>query len=127
MSCGSRKTEAICGPLIRRFSAARDLYGDCRIYINVTCKGEPNKQTSVLLDQLMASIHEGHLASIERFWVGLQPFLLEKGYILRPRYDPLWQPSWLKKGRWWTEYPFEKSFAECEDSISILVNPGTSL
>jgi hypothetical protein len=35
------------------------------------------------------------LLPAERFWVNLQPFLLARGYRLRPRYDPNWKPSWL--------------------------------
>ncbi|KZW01205.1 hypothetical protein EXIGLDRAFT_718960 [Exidia glandulosa HHB12029] len=30
----------------------------------------------------------------EETWVVLQPFLLEKGYVLRARYQPGWIPSW---------------------------------
>ncbi|KAH9481852.1 hypothetical protein JR316_0006382 [Psilocybe cubensis] len=30
----------------------------------------------------------------EKFWVTMQPFLLHRGYRLRPRYDPNWVPSW---------------------------------
>ncbi|KAF7323793.1 Protein kinase domain-containing protein [Mycena kentingensis (nom. inval.)] len=30
----------------------------------------------------------------EMFWVHLYPFLLERGYQLRPRYSPDWVPSW---------------------------------
>ncbi|KAH9481851.1 hypothetical protein JR316_0006381 [Psilocybe cubensis] len=32
----------------------------------------------------------------EQFWVDIQPFLLQRGYRLRPRYDPNWKPSWLQ-------------------------------
>ncbi|KAF8897975.1 hypothetical protein CPB85DRAFT_193044 [Mucidula mucida] len=31
----------------------------------------------------------------ELFWVRHQPLLLEKGYLLRPRYAPNWTPPWL--------------------------------
>jgi hypothetical protein len=34
----------------------------------------------------------------ERFWVDQQPFLLSRGYKLRPRYDPAWVPSWQRPG-----------------------------
>lgn len=44
----------------------------------------------------------------ERFWVEHQPFLLSRGYRLRPRYDPDWIPSWTKSKK----YP-----TLCEDSI----------
>jgi hypothetical protein len=29
----------------------------------------------------------------ERFWIGLQPFLLSRGYQLRPRYRPGYAPK----------------------------------
>ncbi|PPQ80958.1 LOW QUALITY PROTEIN: hypothetical protein CVT26_003529 [Gymnopilus dilepis] len=29
------------------------------------------------------------------FWVDMQPFLLHRGYRLRPRYEPNWSPPWL--------------------------------
>ncbi|CAK5263609.1 unnamed protein product [Mycena citricolor] len=32
----------------------------------------------------------------EQFWVSYQPFLLSRGYRLRPRYDPNWDHSWLE-------------------------------
>ncbi|PPR03001.1 hypothetical protein CVT24_012330 [Panaeolus cyanescens] len=31
----------------------------------------------------------------ERFWVQHYNFLLQRGYKLRPRYDPQWIPSWI--------------------------------
>ncbi|KAG8730553.1 hypothetical protein FRC11_006426 [Ceratobasidium sp. 423] len=34
------------------------------------------------------------LSEAERRWVSFQPYLLSKGYQLRPRYRPGWQPSW---------------------------------
>lgn len=38
---------------------------------------------------------------MECFWRDYQPWLEERGYILRPRYSPDWVPSW--KG---TKKPF---------------------
>ncbi|PPQ80956.1 hypothetical protein CVT26_003527 [Gymnopilus dilepis] len=32
----------------------------------------------------------------EHFWVDMQPFLLHRGYQLRPRYDPDWTPPWRR-------------------------------
>ncbi|CAK5278249.1 unnamed protein product [Mycena citricolor] len=34
----------------------------------------------------------------EEFWRSCHPFLLARGYQLRPRYDPDWNPSWTKEG-----------------------------
>lgn len=42
------------------------------------------------------SSYFGELAKHEAFWVDLQPMLLQRGYQLRPRYQPGWIPSWLK-------------------------------
>ncbi|KAB5588283.1 hypothetical protein CTheo_8274 [Ceratobasidium theobromae] len=36
------------------------------------------------------------LHSYETKWVRYQPYLLKKGYKLRPRYDPDWSPAWAK-------------------------------
>lgn len=38
--------------------------------------------------------YQEDLATREHFWVDHQPFLLSRGYQLRPRYDPGWIPSW---------------------------------
>ena len=45
----------------------------------------------------------------ERFWRDKQPWLLERGYRLRPRYAPDWTPSW-----WGTD----KEWTECEDGVT---------
>ncbi|KAJ7172959.1 kinase-like domain-containing protein [Mycena crocata] len=45
----------------------------------------------------------------EQFWVDNQPFLLSRGYRLRPRYDPNWIPSWKRDTRKAREY--------CEDDL----------
>ncbi|KAG6808235.1 hypothetical protein H0H93_000387 [Arthromyces matolae] len=42
------------------------------------------------LDELV----DGKLLNSEKHWVHYQPFLLSRGYKLRPRYDPNWEPSW---------------------------------
>ncbi|KDR79996.1 hypothetical protein GALMADRAFT_1173938 [Galerina marginata CBS 339.88] len=71
----------------------------------------------------------GSIRPSERFWIDLQPFLLERGYKLRPRYDPNWAPSWKKSWNF-------KSTVSCEDSMSFLyprildavrVNDGTKV
>ncbi|KDR80043.1 hypothetical protein GALMADRAFT_136599 [Galerina marginata CBS 339.88] len=53
----------------------------------------------------------GSILPSERFWIDLQPFLLERGYKLRPRYDPNWTPSWEKPWNF-------KDPASCPDGIS---------
>ncbi|KAG9087558.1 hypothetical protein FRC06_002478 [Ceratobasidium sp. 370] len=51
------------------------------------------------------------LSDAEKRWVSFQPYLLSKGYQLRPRYRPGWVPSWKSTG----EYPYD-----CEDSSNAL-------
>ena len=52
---------------------------------------------------------------LEMFWVRIYPFLLSRGYRLRPRYDPSWVPSWLAPGG------HGKAFLS-EDNLSITVS-----
>ncbi|QRV72144.1 Tyrosine kinase specific for activated [Ceratobasidium sp. AG-Ba] len=47
----------------------------------------------------------------EMRWVSLQPYLLSRGYQLRPRYQPDWTPSWTVTGA---------DPRECEDSTDVL-------
>ncbi|KAJ7159948.1 kinase-like domain-containing protein [Mycena crocata] len=47
----------------------------------------------------------------EQFWVDSQPFLLARGYQLRPRYRPGWVPSWI--GGHKRNQKFEDSIANC--------------
>ncbi|QRV87097.1 kinase domain protein [Ceratobasidium sp. AG-Ba] len=47
----------------------------------------------------------------EMRWVSLQPYLLSRGYQLRPRYQPDWIPSWTITGA---------DPRECEDSTDVL-------
>lgn len=54
------------------------------------------------------------LVTSERFWRERQPHLQRHGYLLRPRYLPDWQPSWIGTN-------FAPMF--CEDSI--ISNVGT--
>jgi|SRR6266850_135296 len=37
----------------------------------------------------------GGLSKIEKQWTNRQRALEEAGYMLRPRYHPRWQPSWI--------------------------------
>ncbi|KAG8683528.1 hypothetical protein FRC11_013456, partial [Ceratobasidium sp. 423] len=55
----------------------------------------------------ISSLPEKRSEAEER-WVSFQPYLLSKGYYLRPRYQPDWVPSWNRtKAR-----PLD-----CEDSL----------
>lgn len=51
------------------------------------------------------------LSDAEKRWVSYQPYLVSKGYQLRPRYRPDWIPSWKSTGA----YPYD-----CEDSSNAL-------
>lgn len=53
----------------------------------------------------------------EKPWVDIQPFLLGRGYRLRPRYDPSWIPSWFVI-RIGNEYPRPVVY---EDSLITVV------
>ncbi|KAF5384305.1 hypothetical protein D9615_003091 [Tricholomella constricta] len=45
---------------------------------------------------ILRELFMGEPVGSERFWVGIQPFLLHRGYRLRPRYDPQWVAPWLR-------------------------------
>lgn len=51
----------------------------------------------ILVDTWAQITREGRydLSAEELFWRDIQPFLLERGYRLRPRYAPDWSPSWV--------------------------------
>ncbi|KAH9920134.1 uncharacterized protein B0H18DRAFT_1025266 [Fomitopsis serialis] len=55
---------------------------------------------------------DGGLATHEQFWRDRQPWLQERGYMLRPRYRPDWKPSWLGT---------DKFYRDCEDGQSTLM------
>jgi len=54
---------------------------------------------------------QGGLATHEHFWRDRQPWLQERGYMLRARYKPDWKPSWLGTNKY---------YKECEDGLSTL-------
>jgi serine/threonine protein kinase len=51
----------------------------------------------------------GQLFRAELVWRDLQPWLLDHGYQLRPRYAPNWKPSWEGS---------KKGFMDCEDGVA---------
>ena len=55
-------------------------------------------QAEVELDRQARKDHRSLLAH-ELFWRDHQVWLAEKGYMLRPRYRPGWQPSWEEGDR----------------------------
>lgn len=44
------------------------------------------------------------LLSEEVYWRDHYTWLVEQGYMLRPRYKPGWIPSWKDTGRRWTRF-----------------------
>lgn len=66
----------------------------------------------IVEEQGFTTHESGDLYSGERFWRDLQPWLKEQGYLLRPRYDPAWKPSW--EGT-------KKVESTCEDSLYLEV------
>lgn len=61
---------------------------------------------------LKGTIDREKLLPVEVFWRDHQPWLQERGYILRPRFQPNWTPSW--KGT-------AKDWSRCEDGQSFMV------
>ncbi|RDB25045.1 hypothetical protein Hypma_007489 [Hypsizygus marmoreus] len=56
-------------------------------------------------------VRDGKLAFYETFWRDHQPWLKERGYTLRARYQPDWVASWKQDP--------SKSWSECEDSVGM--------
>ena len=59
---------------------------------------------------------DGKLHDGEVFWRDHQPWLKEKGYILRSRYQPDWVASWLRSSG------SQKPYRECEDGFKVRVS-----
>ncbi|KAJ6629474.1 hypothetical protein B0H10DRAFT_1939855 [Mycena sp. CBHHK59/15] len=57
-------------------------------------------------DELAKAARHELTRAVELFWSDRCDWLKEKGYILRPRYQPGWVPSWITT---------KKSMLECED------------
>ena len=57
-------------------------------------------QFEIELDR-QARRHHRTLLAHETFWRDHQVWLAERGYMLRPRYKPDWQPSWEGEGQAW--------------------------
>lgn len=68
----------------------------------------------ILSDSVMSSHNLDKFSRIpgEEVWVERQPFLLSRGYRLRPRYDPDWVPSWKLPRKKPIQY-----ISECEDAL----------
>jgi len=59
------------------------------------------------------TLPHGELADYEVFWRNNYEWLKSRGYVLRPRYEPNWKPSWEGTDRSWDK---------CEDAFRIWVS-----
>jgi len=66
-------------------------------------------EAQATLNELSAELKDSEVR-----WRDKQKFLKLQGYMLRPRYNPDWIPSWTVSG---------KSAQECEDSIRLPLRP----
>jgi hypothetical protein len=59
---------------------------------------------SHILDGLsFEDVPPGGISEREWWWVERQEELEAAGYMLRPRYHPDWQPSWLKANKFYSD------------------------
>ncbi|KAF5370933.1 hypothetical protein D9615_009783 [Tricholomella constricta] len=73
---------------------------------------EAYQQATSESSNLKRELFFGILNDGEQFWVDIQPFLLSRGYRLRPRYDPEWTPPWLLGSTINTDvYDFEEALS----------------
>ena len=56
--------------------------------------------------------YDDELAIAEKWWKERYNLLENRGYRLRPRYQPGWTPSWVKTSL---------SKYDCEDSVMLIV------
>ena len=75
-------------------------------YVEVPQMDKPSSEFDILSSDDIRS-------GVEEKWVTFQPYLLSKGYRLRPRYHPDWVPSWKKDT---SLHP-----SDCEDSFDCMV------
>jgi hypothetical protein len=83
------------------------------------------RQITAILNRIEADLSDSDenddpavLHKSEAFWRNLQPWLSERGYKLRPRYQPDWSPSWKKNGR---------RPKDCEDGLEPKVSSRSKL
>ena len=76
-------------------------------------------QAELELDRKARSDHRSLLAH-EQFWRDHQVWLAGKGYMLRPRYRPGWQPSWEEGNRdAWMRYEDGIAAPVCRSNLNI--------
>ena len=67
-----------------------------------------------------AKFPRSNLDELEFFWRDHQKWLEKCGYMLRPRYKPDWQPSWLAIDEQGKTVELKKWY-QCEDSLMQIV------
>ncbi|KAF9023699.1 hypothetical protein BDZ89DRAFT_1136560 [Hymenopellis radicata] len=69
----------------------------------------------------------GTRLSCEMSWVAIQPFLESRGYRLRPRFHPNWEPSWIRRGMTFSEawnHPLEDAMViPCRADLVDAIGP----
>jgi endonuclease YncB( thermonuclease family) len=71
------------------------------------------RRIQALIEDVTSKFHlerrqPGKLRLDEVYWRDLQPWLVESGYMLRPRYRPDWVPSWTNNKRNWRDLEDEQ-------------------
>ena len=67
----------------------------------------------------------GTLVKSEEWWRDNYYDIERRGYKLRPRYDPLWEPSWIKsKKDFYSVEDGQASIVGCHISLSFITQEG---
>lgn len=76
---------------------------------------EENKAVQRPFRTVAEAVIDHRLRPHEEIWVVLNPFLLSRGYTLRPRYQPEWVPSWTGDSDKLAAYYSEDGIASVSD------------
>ena len=68
------------------------------IHFSAVMSSAENARSPERTEEAEEDIFDGQLNEDEVWWRDHQPWLQERGYMLRPRYRPDWVPSWHKDG-----------------------------
>jgi hypothetical protein len=56
------------------------------------------------IDDPIPGSQPGGIDETERWWIERQEALEQAGYMLRPRYRPGWQPSWIGTNKFYLDF-----------------------